>query len=74
MATDSSLRYQQLRVVIVGHVDHGKSTLIGRLLYDTGSLPEGKFEELQKISQNAERRRLNGLSSSTPCRPSGIRP
>ncbi|MCB1563754.1 MAG: adenylyl-sulfate kinase [Alphaproteobacteria bacterium] len=40
---------QQLRVVIVGHVDHGKSTLIGRLLYDTDSLPEGKYEELQAI-------------------------
>ena len=39
----------QLRVVIVGHVDHGKSTLIGRLLYDTNSLPEGKVEELQAI-------------------------
>ncbi len=38
-----------LRVVIVGHVDHGKSTLIGRLLYDTNSLPEGKFEELEQI-------------------------
>lgn len=40
---------QQLRVVIVGHVDHGKSTLIGRLLYDTDSLPDGKYEELQEI-------------------------
>ena len=40
---------QQLRVVIVGHVDHGKSTLIGRLLYDTNSLPAGKYEELQDI-------------------------
>ena len=38
-----------MRVVIVGHVDHGKSTLIGRLLYDTGSLPDGKYEELQQI-------------------------
>jgi len=38
-----------LRVVIVGHVDHGKSTLIGRLLYDTDSLPDGKFEELEAI-------------------------
>ena len=40
---------EQLRVVIVGHVDHGKSTLIGRLLFDTNSLPEGKHEELQAI-------------------------
>jgi len=39
--------HQPFRVVIVGHVDHGKSTLIGRLLYDTNSLPEGKYEELQ---------------------------
>ena len=38
------------RIVIVGHVDHGKSTLIGRLLYDTDSLPPGKVEELEAIS------------------------
>jgi bifunctional enzyme CysN/CysC len=37
------------RVVIVGHVDHGKSTLVGRLLYETGSLPEGKYEQIQAI-------------------------
>lgn len=37
---------EQLKIVIVGHVDHGKSTFIGRLFYDTGSLPEGKFEQL----------------------------
>jgi len=43
----------QLRLVVVGHVDHGKSTLIGRLLHDTGNLPDGKLEELQ----NASRRR-----------------
>ena len=41
---------QKLSIVIVGSVDHGKSTLIGRLLYDTGSLPEGKFEALQAMS------------------------
>src|SRR6266576_6998195 len=37
-----------LRVVFVGHVDHGKSTLIGRILHDTGSLPEGKIEQIKK--------------------------
>lgn len=37
----------QLKIVIVGHVDHGKSTLVGRLLYDTNSLPDGKFEAIQ---------------------------
>ena len=36
------------RIVVVGHVDHGKSTLIGRLLADTDSLPEGKLEAVEK--------------------------
>src|SRR3981189_3272216 len=40
----------QGRIVIVGHVDHGKSTLVGRLLHETGSLPEGKFEMLKAVS------------------------
>jgi bifunctional enzyme CysN/CysC len=39
---------QRLKIVIVGHVDHGKSTLIGRLLFDTHSLPDGKIEQIQK--------------------------
>lgn len=40
-----------VRIVIVGHVDHGKSTLIGRLLHETGSLPDGKFETLKAVSE-----------------------
>ncbi len=36
-----------MNIVIVGHVDHGKSTVIGRLLADTGSLPEGKLEQVK---------------------------
>src|SRR6476469_7203390 len=41
---------EQLKIVIVGHVDHGKSTFVGRLLHDTGTLSEGKLEQLQKIA------------------------
>jgi bifunctional enzyme CysN/CysC len=44
---------EQLKIVIVGHVDHGKSTFVGRLFYDTNSLPEGKYE---KIKAACERR------------------
>ncbi len=46
---------EQMNVVIVGHVDHGKSTLVGRLLADTGSLPEGKLEAVKaNCARNAK--------------------
>ncbi len=38
-----------LKVAIVGHVDHGKSTLVGRLLHETGSLPEGKLAAVEAM-------------------------
>ena len=44
-----------LKFVIVGHVDHGKSTLIGRLLFDTDSLPPDKIEEIQRTSKDLGR-------------------
>ena len=53
-----------LKIVIAGHVDHGKSTLIGRLLHDTGSLPPGKAEELEALSRKRGMP-LNGRSCST---------
>lgn len=37
----------QMNIVIVGHVDHGKSTVVGRLLADTGSLPQGKLDAVK---------------------------
>lgn len=39
----------QTRIAIVGHVDHGKSTLVGRLLHDIGALPDGKMEAVQEM-------------------------
>jgi bifunctional enzyme CysN/CysC len=42
---------RQLKIVIVGHVDHGKSTLVGRLIHETGSLPEGKLEAIKAMSE-----------------------
>ena len=41
----------RLKVVFVGHVDHGKSTLIGRIFHDTHSLPDGKVEQIQKAAR-----------------------
>lgn len=38
---------EQMNIVVIGHVDHGKSTVVGRLLADTNSLPEGKLEEVK---------------------------
>jgi len=45
-----------VNVVIVGHVDHGKSTLIGRLLYDSETLPEDKLAEIQKLLEEYKKR------------------
>jgi len=46
----------KINIVIVGHVDHGKSTLIGRLLYDSESINEGRVEEIQKLAEEYKRR------------------
>lgn len=40
-----------LNVVFVGHVDHGKSTTVGRLLYDSGIIDE---QTMRKLKQKAE--------------------
>src|SRR6201993_912501 len=49
-ATPKAVSRPQRRIVIVGHVDPGKSTRVGRLLHETGSLPDGKLEMLKAVS------------------------
>jgi bifunctional enzyme CysN/CysC len=40
---------ERFQIVFVGHVDHGKSTLLGRLYADTDSLPDGHLEKVRQI-------------------------
>lgn len=37
----------KINLVVIGHKDHGKSTLIGRLLYDSNAIPEQKLQEIE---------------------------
>ncbi len=46
---------ERLSLVVVGHVDHGKSTIIGRLLADTSSLPDGKLEQIREFCARTAR-------------------
>jgi elongation factor 1-alpha len=39
-----------INVAFVGHVDHGKSTTIGRLMFDSGKLPANELEKLKAIA------------------------
>ena len=42
---------QEVPIVLIGHKDHGKSTLIGRLLLDTKSIKESKLKEIQDVDK-----------------------
>ena len=44
-----------MNVVVCGHVDHGKSTIVGRLLADTQSLPDGKLEAIRALCERTSR-------------------
>lgn len=42
-------------IVIAGHVDDGKSTIVGRLLADAGALPTGKLEQVRAFCERTSR-------------------
>ncbi len=50
-STPADNKAEPLKLVIVGHVDHGKSTLIGRILYDTESVEPGRVEKARRICE-----------------------
>lgn len=52
---EASAPRERMQIVIGGHVDHGKSTVVGRLLADTGSLPEGKLEQVKALCERTSR-------------------
>ena len=49
------MQMHRMNIVITGHVDHGKSTLVGRLLADTNSLPQGKLESVKTSCEKSGR-------------------
>ena len=46
---------QHMNIVVAGHVDHGKSTVIGRLLADTHALPDGKIESIRELCRKTSK-------------------
>ena len=43
---------EHLNLIFIGHVDHGKSTSVGRILYETGALTD---QQLRKLKEEAEK-------------------
>jgi elongation factor 1-alpha len=40
-----------LNIITAGHVDHGKSTIVGRLLFETGAIREDELRKLQELAK-----------------------
>ena len=53
-----------VRLAIVGHVDHGKSTLVGRLLVDTASVPASVLGRIRATSRDAGSPQLEFLADN----------
>ncbi len=52
---DDSAGLPQIRTVVVGHVDHGKSTTVGRLFWDTDSLDQEEKDDLREQARELGR-------------------
>jgi elongation factor 1-alpha len=48
-----------INLVFIGHVDHGKSTTIGRLLWETENLPEEEMRKLEEAAEEAGKESFN---------------
>ncbi len=62
---DSDQDDYRLRLAFVGHVDHGKSTLIGRLLAESGTVDPALLPDLSHATDNFDEERRGGLSMDT---------
>ncbi len=57
--SDKDLETQLLRFTTAGSVDDGKSTLIGRLLYDSKSIFQDQYEQIEAISERRGEEEVN---------------
>ncbi|RLE61947.1 MAG: elongation factor 1-alpha, partial [Thermoprotei archaeon] len=49
--TRTSKEKPHLNIVIIGHVDHGKSTMMGHLLIKLGQYDKRRFREIEETAK-----------------------
>ncbi len=51
----SSKQKPHLNLVVIGHIDHGKSTMMGALLIEAGAVSDREARELEKLAKEYDR-------------------